>query len=266
MIAAEVALGGAIGCYGVASVAYIRGIATPVRRHTGWRFALAGVLLELMSLGVRGLLSGRGLAPTVLDWLMLATAALVLAFLVWARRVEEASGGAFFLPMVFALLLPGMFLPDLARGTHLEVTGAVLWLHIASLALGFAALSVASVAALMRRVAERRLRRGELGGVPPLESLSALAARALAIGLPVFLLGMVLGAVYARRVWGAYWSWNAKETLSFIAFCLYAAAYLCIRRSRRSPLGDWLLALGVIALLVNLWVVDLIPGPHGYGA
>lgn len=265
MIGASVALGGAIGCYGIASASYLRGIGAPEWRRIGWRFALAGVLLELLSLGLRGLVQ-HGLAPTVLDWLLLSTAALVLLFLIWARRLEEASAGAFFLPAVFALLLPGMFLQGLATGTRLELTGALLWLHIASLALGFAALSSASIAAIIRRIAEWRLRRAALGGVPPLLSLGGLVQRALQFGIPIFLLGMLLGAIYARQAWGAYWSWNDKETLSFVTFCLYAAAFLFLRGNRESRIADWLLALGLIGLMLNLWVVDMLPGPHGYGA
>lgn len=264
MNAAWIVLLGAIICYGLSGASYVRGILNPRARRTGWLFALAGLLLELLSLFLSGQ-TRHGVPPTVLDWLTLATSAFILLFLLWARRVEEASGGVFFLPAVFVLLLPGLFLHGLAMQSSLGFSDGLLWLHIASLALGFAALTVASVGAVIQRVAEWRLRRAALGGVPPLDSLSTLVMRSLDFGLPVFLLGIILGAIYARHVWGAYWSWNDKETLSFIALLLYGGAFVVLRRNRRSAMVPWLLALGVTALLLNLWVVDMLPGPHGYG-
>lgn len=255
----------ATACYGLSSAAYIRGLFTPRWRRTGWILALGGLLLELLALALRGL-TRTGVTPTVIDWLTLATAALVLLFLIWARRVEEASGGAFFLPAVLVLLLPGLFLHGLAHRTELRFADALLWLHIAAFAVAVAALLVASIGAIVQRVAEWRLRHAALGAMPPLSSLSSLVMRGLEIGLPAFALGMILGAIYARHAWGAYWSWNDKETLSFIAFCLYGCAFIALRRSRRSAFADWLLTLGALMLLLNLWVVDLVPGPHGYGA
>jgi ABC-type transport system involved in cytochrome c biogenesis permease subunit len=36
-------------------------------------------------------------------------------------------------------------------------------------------------------------------------------------------LGLILGVVYAKTIWGRFWSWDPKEVWSGISWLLYAA-------------------------------------------
>lgn len=45
----------------------------------------------------------------------------------------------------------------------------------------------------------------------------------MVFGFPLFGLGVILGAVWAESAWGRFWGWDPKETVSFIAWVIYAA-------------------------------------------
>ncbi len=45
----------------------------------------------------------------------------------------------------------------------------------------------------------------------------------VAFGFPFLTLGMVTGAVWAKKAWGDYWSWDPKETWSLITWLAYLA-------------------------------------------
>ena len=41
-----------------------------------------------------------------------------------------------------------------------------------------------------------------------------LSYKIVAFGFPFLTLGMITGAVWAKKAWGDYWSWDPKETWS----------------------------------------------------
>ncbi len=205
----------------------------------------------------------RGLPPDLFDWLQLALFAFVIAFALWSRAGRGAGGGAIVLPLVFAITAASALLRRGAGHSPLHES-ALLWLHVGLLALGFACLALAGAAALLRRLAESRLRRGALGGVAPLPELQHAVRRFLGAGLVLDALGIGFGALYARHAWGSYWSWDPKETATLIVWAIDLFAYLAVRAGRRLALGDWLAATGLLGMLANAWAVGLLTGPHRF--
>lgn len=50
-----------------------------------------------------------------------------------------------------------------------------------------------------------------------------LGYQLVALGFPFLTLGMITGAVWAKKAWGDYWSWDPKETWSLITWLVYLA-------------------------------------------
>ena len=94
-----------------------------------------------------------------------------------------------------------------------------------------------------------------------------LGYRTLGLGFALLTLGLISGAVWANEAWGAYWSWDPKETWALITWLVYAI-YLHTRLSDEYSQRDsnlvavvgfavtWVCYLGV-----NLFGVGL----HSYG-
>ena len=100
------------------------------------------------------------------------------------------------------------------------------------------------------------------------QSCTAAAAAVLRLAFPFMTFGMLSGALWAEEAWGAYWSWDPKETWSLITWSLYLVyfhARLSPRFHRWADLGH---ALAFVALLVTFLLVNLLPRLgsvlHGY--
>jgi ABC-type transport system involved in cytochrome c biogenesis permease subunit len=93
------------------------------------------------------------------------------------------------------------------------------------------------------------------------------AYQVVRLGFPFMTFGMLSGALWAEEAWGAYWSWDTKETWSLITWTLYLI-YLHARQDRRiERWADAAQALAFLALLTTFFLVNLLPrlgGLHSY--
>ena len=91
--------------------------------------------------------------------------------------------------------------------------------------------------------------------------------RFIALGFINHAVMLVSGAIWAKKLWGQYWSWDPLETWSLIAFLFYAF-YL----HARSFLGwqlkraAWLAVFGLVVMAISFWGVgwfapSIHPGP-----
>ena len=105
----------------------------------------------------------------------------------------------------------------------------------------------------------------------PLDQLSfrldQLSFRSIGIGFPLLTIGILSGSVWANEAWGSYWSWDPKETWSFITWIIFAI-YLHLRLNKNwSGLNSAILAtIGFfIVWICFLGVNFLAKGLHSYG-
>jgi len=99
------------------------------------------------------------------------------------------------------------------------------------------------------------------------DSLDNISYRMIGLGFPLLTIGIIAGAVWANEAWGAYWSWDPKETWALITWLVFAA-YLHARitkgsQGRRPAL---LAATGFsVVCICYLGVNILCKGLHSYG-
>lgn len=85
-------------------------------------------------------------------------------------------------------------------------------------------------------------------------------------GFALLTLGIVTGSVWADTAWGAWWSWDPKETWSLITWLAYAAALHLRRSGWRGPrFAAMLLACFALVLFTYFGVNFLLSGMHSYG-
>ena len=152
----------------------------------------------------------------------------------------------------------------------LPVASATVNLLLSMLSPPFSCAAPATVAAPVLELQERLgsaldERFGGAGGLR--DTCDDLGYRTLGLGFGLLTLGLISGAVWANEAWGAYWSWDPKETWALITWLVYAI-YLHTRLSDEYSQGDsnrvavagfvvtWVCYLGV-----NLFGVGL----HSYG-
>lgn len=84
------------------------------------------------------------------------------------------------------------------------------------------------------------------------------------IGFGLLVLGMLMGAVWAKEAWGHYWSWDPKETWAFVT----GMAYLCyihirIMGKKYEKTALWVLPVAFVFLMITWIGVNYLPAAQG---
>ena len=90
----------------------------------------------------------------------------------------------------------------------------------------------------------------------------------IGIGYPIFTAGaLIFGAIWAKNAWGAYWTWDPKETWALITWLTYTV-YLHMRliRKMRGKVSAVVSIVGYLFTLFTFFGVNyLLSGLHSYG-
>jgi ABC-type transport system involved in cytochrome c biogenesis permease subunit len=104
------------------------------------------------------------------------------------------------------------------------VRGTWIFIHIALIFTGYAALLLSFGASLLYLMQERSLkskRGGILSRLPALETIDEIGYRSLLIGFPFMTLGLIAGSVIAHAEYGAVYFRDPKVLLSLLMWAVY---------------------------------------------
>ncbi|MCD6285851.1 MAG: cytochrome c biogenesis protein CcsA [Anaerolineae bacterium] len=97
----------------------------------------------------------------------------------------------------------------------------IFYFHVASAWVGFFGFFVTFVTSIVYLVREER-------------HWDIVAASSAEIGLAFITMTLLTGMLWARPVWGVYWTWEPRLTISAVQWLLYVA-YVMLRGSVASP-------------------------------
>lgn len=162
--------------------------------------------------------------------------------------------------------------------------------HVVSYMISYALMAVAfivSVAALVRRADPlsgkawveggaagygQRCLVDAHGSAPRLvwEEGEAAVYQLCRLSMPFMTFGLLVGAVWAEEAWGAYWSWDPKETWALITWTAYLMYFHALRSPEWRSKALWIQVLAFIVLIITFLVVNLLPkfggGFHSYAS
>jgi cytochrome c-type biogenesis protein CcsB len=248
---------------------------------TSYRWGAVGIALTVLgALSQLAALVTRGLATERLPWgnmYEFATAVVlvaVVAYTVLAVRTPVLRHmGAFVLaPVVLAMVGIGLFLYAPAAPLVAALRSSWLAIHVTAAILGFGIFFVSGIASLLYLLRARHDARGGesssvLSRLPSAAALDRVAHRTAVFGFPIWTFAVIAGAIWAESAWGRFWGWDPKETVSFVAWVVYAA-YLHARTTAgwRGRPAAWVNVVGLIVMIFNLLFVNLVStGLHSYG-
>lgn len=241
----------------------------------GYALVVVGLVLTMASIVLRGFATDRFPLGNMYEFVTMATAAATATSLIALRKVR---------PTMIFVVVPVMILMFLAATVLYADAAPVVpalrsyWLpiHVTIVSVGSGIFLVAGVASLlfllrMRYPAtEDGVDRGALARfsqrLPDARALDRLAYKTTIIAFPLFGAGVILGAIWAEAAWGRFWGWDPKETVSFIAWVIYAA-YLHARATSgwRNTRAAWINVAGFVAMLFNLFIINMVvSGLHSY--
>nr|WP_232821475.1 c-type cytochrome biogenesis protein CcsB [Acidithiobacillus ferrivorans] len=242
-----------------------------------------GVLMGFIALGVRWRETylghpDWGHVPVTNLWevMIVFCAATSLFYLYYESRFKSKALGAFVMPLV---AVSAVFLAWLTFVQHMNRIAPIIpalqsfWmkLHVPMMFVSYANFTIASLVGLAYILADRSRRSGGGGilarALPSGEIMDNMMSKAIALGFLLFTIATILGAVWAAKAWGGFWSWDPKETWALIVWLNYAG-YLHARTSkgwRGKQMAWW--------SFMSLWVVTFcflgvnlfLSGLHSYG-
>lgn len=188
---------------------------------------------------------------------------IAIVFIIYEARLKISVLGALVSPLVFLLTLPSIIIP---KGIIEPTSGAENpWIitHIALVFTGEAIFTVAFVAGVLYLYEEHRLKSKRMGKVlmklPSLTKLDRLNHICLLAGFPILTLGLAIGFISAKQIWGVFWQWDYKGVWALATWVLFGALInlrlLFGWKGRRAAIGA---ILGFLVILITLFTIGLL--------
>lgn len=243
--------------------------------RSGLSLVYLGILLLLACIVLRGLATGRAPWGNMYEFINLTCFCGLVATAVVLRKPQYRSLWVFVLvPVLVLLTVSGKWLYTHAAPVMPALQSYWLPIHVSVVSLGSGVFLVSGVASILFLLKMSRFGQPDAQGslarivakLPDAQTLDRIAYRTTVFGFPVFGFGVIFGAIWAEEAWGRYWGWDPKETVSFIAWVVYAA-YLHARSTAgwRDKKAAWINIVGFVAMVFNLFFINLVTvGLHSY--
>jgi cytochrome c-type biogenesis protein CcsB len=243
--------------------------------RAGLAVVYVGIGLLLTCIVLRGLATLRVPWGNMYEFINLTCCCGLVAGAVVLRRPQYRALWVFLLlPILVLLTVSGHWLYSHAAPVMPALQSYWLPIHVSVVSLGSGVFMVAGVASVLFLLKLSPLSDADAEGtlarvvhrLPDAETLDRIAYRTTIFAFPVFGFGVIFGAIWAEQAWGRYWGWDPKETVSFVAWVVYAA-YLHARSTAgwRDSKAAWINVVGFVAMVFNLFFVNLVTvGLHSY--
>lgn len=238
-------------------------------RALATKIVYVGLALNTLELVIRTALIGGLPLNNGFEFGLSFVFAVVVAYAIVEKRFHLSAIGIFIMPVVVVIAIWLVSVDLTIQPVMPALRSYWLAVHVSSavVAYGSFALSFAvSVAYLLKDKKEVDFQSRFSQELPALKVLDEISYKLIFIGLPFLTIMLVTGAVWAEYAWGAFWSWDPKETWALITWLVYAA-YLHTRflKGFKGKRAAWLSVLGFAAVIFTFFGVSyLLPGMHSY--
>ncbi len=239
----------------------------PLWQRMGMFALIAGFLLHTVHLTAAGFRQGHFPASNLRETLLFAAWAVAGAFFFVRARYGVKILGLFAAPFIAFVLIASALLPDPPAQTARLFQSLWLMAHVTAIFLGEAAFALACGVGILYLVQEKAIKtkktRYVFRRLPSLELLDAAGYGCIVVGFALMTLGLITGLVYARAVWGRFWTWDPKEVWSGVSWLYYAALlHGRLRSGWRGRRSAWWAIVGFAVLLFTFLGVNLLWEGH----
>jgi cytochrome c-type biogenesis protein CcsB len=218
----------ALLAYFLSSLGYILSLLSQkamVARVSTW-VLFSAFLIQTASLTLRFLITGHGPVVNLYDAFSFFSWAVTGIYLLLQLKTRTRELGALVSPVAFFL----MMIASARLGSEVRIPtalqGSLVPIHITLSILGESLFAVSCLASAMYLLQDHFIKRHRVNSLsrilPPLRDLDRINHFTLLWGFPLLTLGVILGAIWARTVWGTHWHWDPKQVGTFTVWLLYA--------------------------------------------
>jgi cytochrome c-type biogenesis protein CcsB len=259
----------AVFCYLAGSAAYAGYLfrQQEIYNKAAYGFVGAGFVIHTALLAAAFFRAGAMPVHNLHETLWFAAWALAGVFLLvwWRSRLKIL--GIIAAPLITAISAAAFLVPDAGTGPETSLKGFWLIVHVLIIFIGEACLALACATGILYLIQERNIKSKKhkffFRRLPSLEMLDSTGYQFIVIGFTALTMGLITGFIYAREVWGHFWSWDPKEVWSAITWLIYAALLherlVAGWRGRRAAI---LAIIGFAAMLFTFLGVNLFLEGH----
>lgn len=95
--------------------------------------------------------------------------------------------------------------------------------------------------------------------LPELDRLEELMFRYMVFGFITDAIMIAAGAIWAKDLWGSYWSWDPVETWSLVSWLIYGLAiHLRVTLGWKGPKLAWLVIVALTTVIITFFGVNFV--------
>lgn len=262
----------ALGCYAVGLLYALLLVAR--RSELMGRIALhaagVGMAFHLVSLTEAAVLERQLTMASIHNSESLLAFVIMLFFMVIYWIYQTTTPGMFVFPMVFLLTFAAAIgQQKIVLATPLAHS-AWIFVHIALIFTGYAALILSFGASLLYLLQERNLKSKQpgrlLSRLPSLQTIDDIGYRSLLLGFPFMTLGLIAGSVVAQAKFGAVYFRDPKVLLSVLMWMVYMIMLYTRWNSGWRGRRAAYLAMCAFVTAVVAWAANFFSGVHRFAA
>lgn len=240
-----------------------------VLQRAAFYLLMAGFLCHSAFIGYDFVRLGQFPIRNLYETLSIAGWTIAGVFLIFQYKFKLKILGIYAAPLATLVMVIASQLPK--EPVQIKNIFKSFWIviHVITVFIGEASFALACGVGLLYLIQEHAIKSKHHGfffrRLPSLELLDSTGYACIIVGFTMLSFGLMSGFVYAKLVWGKFWSWDPKEIWSGITWLLYAALLhqrLSVGwRGRRAAI---MAIIGfAVVLFTFLGVNFLLHGHHG---
>jgi len=252
--------------YALATAGYVYAMVFRNPRPLPWMVGLVGVGFILHNLAIAARYQAQGHLPWAGDYEnALGVGWFIVAFTLlasWRRKQLQAIAVAT-VPLSLILMGFGALRNPTLGPMAASLRSSWLVIHVFFAWLAFGAFALAMGAGILYLLKERDARREERNPVferfPGLARMDELMFRYVLFGFITDSVMIASGAIWARDLWGSYWSWDPVETWSLITWLIYGLAiHLRVTMGWKGRRLAWLVIFAIVTVIISFFGVTFV--------
>jgi cytochrome c-type biogenesis protein CcsB len=237
--------------------------------HIGYYLLFTGFIIHILSIGTQYTSTGIFPAGNLKENLSIAAGAVAGVFLLLKYKFHLKILGTYTAPLSAIVMIISFFLPGYPPEPNMVFKNFWLITHVSIIFIGEASFALACGAGMLYLAQEHAIKTKNHGffykRLPSLDLIDSTGHACIVVGFTLLTIGLIIGSIYAKSVWGRFWSWDPKEVWSMISWLLYAALlHQRLTMGWRGRRAAIMSIIGFAALMFTFFGVNfLLTGHHG---
>ena len=238
-----------------------------IYQKTAFRLILTAIGFHFVSIMIYTIATSHVPIQNLSQSLSAAAFAIGCMFLFFQYKFDLKILGVFASILLCGIMLVVLLIPDAPVEKNAVLKGFWFYSHIILVFTGDAALGLACGTGILYLLQEKGIKTKSPGfffkRLPSLDFLDNVGYTCLTTGFVLLTIGLVTGFIYAKTIWGSFWSWDPKEVFSVGTWLVYAALlHLRLYSGWRGRKSAIMTIIGFFIIIFTFLGVNILLGGH----